>query len=267
MQHVIGCTTRPYSSVSFAEACKHIAAASYTDVAGYSHEGRTPVDSASTAGEVAEARRIAADAGLAPSMMLGGVNLKLGLAAATDNYRRLIDNAAALGVKWLLDGGTSNDDQYDDYFRVMSAAAPHAAAAGIDITLKPHGGISLSADDLINACERVDHPSFGISFDPGNIIYYTNGAERPETVIDLVAPKTSTLIIKDCVIRDGQPDVMITPGEGLVDFEQVIGGLIRGGFDGPMYLECVGGKTLDEVNRNVSATRSMLIELLSKLGQ
>ena len=33
MKHTIGCTTRPYGSLTFSEACEHIAAAGYTDVA------------------------------------------------------------------------------------------------------------------------------------------------------------------------------------------------------------------------------------------
>ncbi len=30
-------------------------------------------------------------------------------------------------------------------------------------------------------------------------------------------PVVTTAIIKDCLLRDGKPDVLITPGEGLVE--------------------------------------------------
>jgi sugar phosphate isomerase/epimerase len=66
-----------------------------------------------------------------------------------------------------------------------------------------------------------------------------------------VAPLVAACIIKDCVIIDGVPDVMVTPGEGLVDFGAVLSALMAAGFDGPFYLECVAGTTLDEIHRNV----------------
>jgi sugar phosphate isomerase/epimerase len=74
-----------------------------------------------------------------------------------------------------------------------------------------------------------------------------------------------TGIIKDCVLRDGTPDVMITAGEGLVDFGAVLAALTRGGFRGPLYVECVGGRTLDEIDRNVERTLVFVQDILSHL--
>ena len=130
--------------------------------------------------------------------------------------------------------------------------------------MKPHGGISLTVDDLIEAHEKVDHPAFGICYDPGNIIYYTKGDLRPEPFVDKIASRTSTFIIKDCVVVDGKSDVMVTPGDGLVDFDAVIGGLVANGFDGPLYLECVGGKTLEEVDGDISASLSFVRAILTR---
>jgi sugar phosphate isomerase/epimerase len=72
----------------------------------------------------------------------------------------------------------------------------------------------------------------------------------------------TTVIIKDCIVKDGKPDVMITPGEGLVDFKKVVGGLIAAGFKGPLYVECVGGKTVAEINTNVRRTLDFVKGLL-----
>ena len=69
----------------------------------------------------------------------------------------------------------------------------------------------------------------------------------------------------DCVVNDGVPDVMVTPGEGLVDFEKVLAGLVEGGFKGPLYVECVAGKELDEINKNVKSTLKFLNDILAKL--
>ena len=42
MKHTIGCTTRPYGSLTFPEACDHIAAAGYADVAVFANAGQVP---------------------------------------------------------------------------------------------------------------------------------------------------------------------------------------------------------------------------------
>ena len=56
MKHTIGCTTRPYGSLTFPEACEHIAAAGYTDVAVFANAGQVPVRADSTDAEIAETR-------------------------------------------------------------------------------------------------------------------------------------------------------------------------------------------------------------------
>jgi sugar phosphate isomerase/epimerase len=251
MEWTIGCTTRPYSSLSFDEACQHIAAAGYNNVALFGNAGVTSESSRET---VLVARRAAEEAGLAPSMLLARAQLERGLDEAATDYRRLIDNAALLGAAWLLDLGTGHINLRQDYVALMRHVAPHAAQAGIGISLKPHGGITLTTADLLAIHHEVDHPAFGICYDPGNLIYYPKGAELPEMHVVEVAPLVTTCIIKDCALDDGQPDVMITPGEGLVDFPAVLSALVEGEFRGPLYLECVGGDTLGEIDDNVQRT-------------
>ncbi len=265
MEMTIGCTTRPYGQLSYIEAYSRIAEAGYSDVAVFANEGRVPVGPESSPAEVAAVRQAADAAGVVPSMLIGGTRLGGGLSAAVDDYKRLIDNAAALGTTWLLDCGTSNDAHFDDYFELMRQAAPHADQVGVKITMKPHGGISLTVSHLLGAHATVNHAAFGICFDPGNIIYYTKGDLRPETGVSEVAAVVTTGIIKDCTVIDGVPDVMVTPGDGLVDFHSVLSGLIGGGFEGPLYVECVGGKEPDEVDRDVAFTRGYVEGILTGL--
>jgi len=262
MELTIGCTTRPYGARSFAEACQRIAAAGYTDVALF----RTALDPEASREEALAAREIAEDAGLVPSMLLARGHSELGMEAAVSAYERVIDNAATLGASWILDTGTAREEHYDAYYALLQRAAAYAAGAGVQITLKPHGGITLTTADLIAAYERVNHPAFGICYDPGNIIYYTKGAERPETNVAQVAPLVTTGIIKDCIVRDGVPDVAITPGEGWVDFERVLAGLVEGGFRGPLYVECVGGTEIDEIDGNVRRTLGFVRNILAGLA-
>ncbi|MDA0841088.1 MAG: sugar phosphate isomerase/epimerase [Planctomycetota bacterium] len=265
MNNVIGCTTRPLHKLSFAAACKHIADAGYTDVAVFANEGKAPVRSDSTGEEIAATRQAAEDAGLKPSMLLGRTQLNLGLDAAVEDYCKLIDNAAELGAVWLLDCGTSKEEHFDDYFELMRQAAVHAGRKGVVITLKPHGGISLTSKDILKAKERVNQEAFGICYDPGNIIHYSKGEERPEDSVEEVAPAVYTAIIKDCVVVDGKPNVQITPGEGLVDFEKVIGALVKSGFSGPFYVECVRGDKTEEIIKNIRATHQFVSDILAGL--
>lgn len=262
MKLTIGCTTRPYGDLAFEDACQRIAAAGYTDVALFRQAG---VTSQSAPHQVRRVAAIAQDAGLQPSLLMASCLLTEPPTVALDDYRRLIDNAALLGAAWLLNTGTMRAEQYDAFFALVRAAAPYAAEAGIGLTLKPHGGLSLTTDDLVAAQERVGHPAFSICYDPGNIIYYTRGEEMPETHIAQVAPFVTTGIIKDCTLVDGKPDVMVTAGEGLVDFGAVLSGLISGGFRGPLYVECVGGQSLDEIDRNVLYTRGYVEGILSTI--
>ena len=261
--HALGCTTRPYNRVTFAEACQRIADAGYSDIAVFAHDGEMPVDSSSSAKEVAAVRQVATDAGLKPSMLLGRTHLELGLDAATDDYKRLIDNAAALKCEWILELGTGKEEHYGDYPKLMSAVADHAQTAGIGISLKPHGGISLTAQELIDLHNQVNHPAFRISYDPGNIIYYTKGAVRPEDEVEQVTSRTSTLIIKDCSLEGDQPNVMVTAGDGLVDFPFVIGKMREGGFRGPMYVECVGSTEPDDIHADLKRTQAFIAALIS----
>ena len=262
MELTLGCTTRPYVGLPFGEICERIAAAGYTDVAVFGNVG---VAYDSSPEQVREVRKQVEDAGLLPSMWLPRLHLEVGLEEAWSRAQRIIDQAAALGATWLLTTGVSEPELYEDFVALMRRAAPYAEGAGVQITLKPHGGISLTTDDLISIHGQVNHPAFGICYDPGNIIYYTAGNERPETNVSKVAPLVTTGIIKDCVVVDGKPDVMVTPGEGWVDFHAVLSGLVEGGFRGPLYLECVGGTTLDEIDENVRGSLTLIHEILSAL--
>jgi sugar phosphate isomerase/epimerase len=263
---IIGATTRPHNKLSYGEAFAHIARAGYTDVALFNNQGRAPVRADSTAEEVAAVRMAAEEAGVVPSMVLAQTQLGLGVEGAIADYKRLIDNAAAVGARWLLDLGTGDEARYDDYIEVMRGAAPHAAAAGLGISMKPHGGISLTVENLLETHTRVGHPAFGISFDPGNIIYYTKGERRPETDVAAVADKVTTAIIKDCVVEEGKADVMVTAGDGLVDFPVVLGRLLEAGFNGPLYVECVGASEPVEVDAALAFTRGYTAGILASLA-
>jgi sugar phosphate isomerase/epimerase len=132
--------------------------------------------------------------------------------------------------------------------------------------MKPHGGISLTTADLLRAHQAVGHPSFGICFDPGNIIYYTKGERRPEAEVADVVPVTTVFIVKDCVVRDGVPDVDVTAGDGLVDFPAVLRVFDTGGYTGPLYVECVGSQDPEGADRDIAFTLGYAKGIVGAMG-
>ena len=263
---ILGAGTRPLNQLSFADACESIAAAGYDHVAVFANQGKMPVCSDSSADEVVAAAQAARSAGVTPSMVLGRTRLDVELEAAVDEYRRLIDNAAEVGASWILDLGSNDETRYDAYVELMRRCAPYADEAGLGISMKPHGGITLTVEHLLATTQAVDHPAFGICFDPGNIIYYTVGDRRPEADVEKVAARVTTFIVKDCAIDGDKPDVMITPGAGLVDFPLVLAKLHAVGFSGPYYVECVGGGPEEPfVKRELTYTRGYIRGVLDAL--
>jgi sugar phosphate isomerase/epimerase len=116
--------------------------------------------------------------------------------------------------------------------------------------------LSALAEDLLRAVERFDHPNFGICYDPGNIYYYTG--ERAEEDLPKVAEHVRAMCVKD-EVGGKHGEVMITPGTGVVDFGRIFSILSGVGFSGPCWVECVGGKTLAEVNAEAGKARDFII--------
>jgi sugar phosphate isomerase/epimerase len=94
------------------------------------------------------------------------------------DYHRILTHCEALGMRWVLDFGPPTPEDHKGYISLMKAVAPRAAELGLGISMKPHG-TCLSNADLLQVVQEVQHPAFGIALDPGNVVYYTEGAEDP----------------------------------------------------------------------------------------
>src|SRR5437773_486910 len=81
------------------------------------------------------------------------------------------------------------------------------------------------------AIGAVDHPSFRLCFDPGNLLYYAG--ERPEVALPKLAPLAVAMCIKDETGGNSpQRSVDVTPGDGDVDFPAIFQILMEHGFTG-----------------------------------
>ncbi len=259
MENQIGCFNRPWSQWDYEVALAGIQAAGY-DHTGFMYQQDDQLVTADlSAEEIVQLKQAVEKHSLRPVTVLADPPLDLPLDQAVEQFCRLVDNTHLLGANYVLTCGTTNEEQYETYYQVMAACCDYAAQQEVMLTLKPHGGISATARDCLAAVHQIDHPNFAIYYDPGNVHYYT-GQDAAQDV-GLIADYVAGICVKDCTGR--QDEVMITPGEGEVDFVSVFETLGAAGFAGPVTVECLGGQTPQQVNAAAEQTYEFVAELLS----
>ena len=145
---------------------------------------------------------------------------------------------------------------------MMADAAPYAQERGLKLVLKPHGGGSGAAEEILRCIDQVKQPNFKIWYDAGNIIYYTG--KDPVEQLKPVARYVTGFCAKDCDREKGS--VWLEFGTGKVDFPAVFGELRRAGFNGPVMVECCAhGETPEEVTANARKNREYLEKVFASL--
>ena len=197
------------------------------------------------------------------------------LEEAVANARKLIANAHTLGQKYALNLGIEDYDRWADWCKVLADAAAFGQERGVKVVVKHHHGLQNTSMDLIAWTKQVNHPNFGVFFDPGNVVYYTG--KDPVKDLEVVGPYVSGVVAKDCsaphfmeraagappfgveVTGAGNPEVMIQFGTGKVDFAAFFKRLKSFGFNGPVMVEGTKvGATLEETIANARANREFL---------
>jgi sugar phosphate isomerase/epimerase len=194
-----------------------------------------------------------------PSVYGGGIPVEKSLKAGIEGLKKLIDNCAACGAKNLLMGGTGNEKLYKLYYKAIAECCDYATEKGIGISVKPHGGLNATGPQCRKTVEMVGHENFRIWYDPGNILYYSNGELDP--VVD--AATVDGLVVGMCVKDYRHPkDVLVTPGTGKVNFPAVLTRLKKGGFTrGPLVVECLERGDLKQTLTEARKARRFLEEL------
>ncbi len=247
-----GCLTRPWNNLPLETCFDAVAAAGY-DCIGLLGRPEGPIVGADTPpARVDEVRAMLAQRGLEPLVVWS----RAGIDLAT--MRREIDQVHRLGAPTLLHCGVSKPEQYEPFYQMLRDAAPYAADRGITLALKPHGGITTTADDCLKAKAAVDRPNFVLWTDPGNLKYYANLDAVAET--RKLAGQVAGCCVKDCTGSHptGDGKVMLTPGEGEIDLAQVFRVMLDAGYDGPNMIECLGGTTPDEILAAAKLTKQRL---------
>lgn len=235
----LGCYTRPWDQHPYQVAFDAIAAAGYEYVGLMTAKGKswvmittetTPEQAEQISLELRQRRLRAAS-------VYGDYKPTPSVAANLQCLHQLIDHCARCGSPDLLLGGTGENALQDPYYEAIREACPYAASRQVRLTIKPHGGRIATGPQCRQWIAKVNHPSFKLWYDPGNIFYYSDGTLNPVDDAPTVAGLVAGMSIKDFL---PPKQVEVTPGSGRVDFPAVMARLREGGFrHGPLVVECV----------------------------
>ena len=259
----VGCFNRPWTKWSYAETLKSIKAAGYGITGLLTRTKEDPFIAAEATPEYLDGlKKALAASGLKANLGALRSRLDVPLEETIKGLHTEIDNAAFLGLKYVITFGTDRPEQFDQYFKAMADAAAYGAEKGIQVVMKPHGGSSGASDEIVGAMKKVGHPNFKIWYDAGNIIYYV-GKDPIEELKPIVQYVTG-FCAKDCGAVKG--DVMIQFGTGKVDFSGVFKVLKSAGFNGPIMVECCAiGDTPEATTANARANREFLEKVLATI--
>ncbi len=145
--------------------------------------------------------------------------------------REWIDHAAAMGAPVIR---IFAGKQWADMGREQAVALcvqgiddslDYAAARGVFLALENHGGITATADELLEIVRRVKpSPWFGVNFDSGNFV-----SEDPYAELEQIAPYAVNAQIKVAMMRNGRKEP--------ADFARVVDILRNAGYRGYLALE------------------------------
>ena len=260
MAIAVGCFNRPWSTLTLAETFRHIAAAGYTH-AGLLRQSRELVIAPETpSARVDEIGTMATEEGLSLDVLMTPVPLDQPKGKVLAALLEQAEHAARVGAQYLLTMGAKEEQDYDAWCALIREAAPAVAERGALLTVKPHGGITMTGAHCANVVRAVNSPHFGIFYDPGNVAYYT-GAWSIDDVKD-VAEHVVGVCVKGVRLDGPKPVMDVVAGDGVIDYHATFDILRQAGFDGAVVVETTGGADPDDVDARATRTREMLRAIL-----
>lgn len=263
MQTQLGSLTRPWHDYPLTDALAGLAAAGFP-ICGFisSQQGKPLISDAQPDADIAAISALVQQHRLQPQVLISNTDINLPPDQSVAKLRTTIARAKSLGLTYLVLTGTHDESKYEAWYAATAQCLDFAQEQGVKVLLKAHGGMCALAEDLLYALDRLPHPNFGICYDPGNIYYYTG--EKAEEDLPKIAARVEAMCIKD-EIGGKHGDVMVTPGTGLVDFPRIFSILHDHGFSGPCWVECVGGKSLEEINAEAAKTYQYLTDVVAAI--
>ncbi len=260
----IGCYTRPWDQHDYRIALDAIAGAGFRYAGIMTAKGRswvmiTPDTTPEQAAEIGVQLKLR---GLRAASVYGDYRVTASVAENVKALERLVEHCVACGSPDLLLGGVGEATLQAPYYEAVREVCAFAAARTVRLTIKPHGGQIATGPQCRRVIESVDRPNFRLWYDPGNILYYSDGALDPVADAATVAGLVAGMSIKD--FRPPK-NVDVTPGTGRVDFARVFARLREGGFTGgPLVVECVARPNPQDV-KAITAHARQARELVERL--
>jgi sugar phosphate isomerase/epimerase len=167
-------------------------------------------------------------------------------------------NLAQSGAEAALDFQPGECERFAD---ALGQLRDYAAALGVKLAVKPHGGPTGKAAGLAQLVNTPAAAGVGVFYDPGNLLFYMG--QNPEVDLPLVAKNVIGLCVKDHHGPVGAHDFPV-PGTGDVNWERVFGILAQENFRGPALVEVLPGADPDEVENNLRAAITYLEEVIAR---
>ncbi len=257
----IGCYTRVFDLFDYPVALDAIVQAGFKYV-GLMTAGPKPramVKATTPIAEVQGMHKEAQKRGLKVLSVYGEAPPTESLDEGIRDLKRLIDDAAACECPNLMLAGTTNEKLYHVYYQTIAECCDYAAVKGVGLDIKPHGGQNATGPQCRKAIELVGRKNFRLWYDPGNVLYYSDGKLDP---VDDAA--TVDGLVVGMSVKDFLPpkEVLVNIGEGKVNFPKVFERLQRGGFThGPLIVECLARGSLESVKAEARKARLFLAKL------
>jgi sugar phosphate isomerase/epimerase len=147
----IGCFDRPFTTWSFDEALKEIAAAGHRTTGLLTRTKDEPFVGADATPEyLARLKQRLGASGLTANMAALRSRRDVPLDDSIRHVRKQIDNARELAIASLLIFGVDKPAEYENYYKVMKDAAAYAAERRIKLALK---GAEFDGPIMVECCQ------------------------------------------------------------------------------------------------------------------
>src|ERR1035437_7185454 len=257
----IGCYTRVFDQFDYPVALDAMAEAGFKYVGLMTTNIKqwvmikttTPIEEVQVMSDAARKR------GLKVLSVYADFSVTDSLEAGIRGLKQPIDDSAICSCPNLMLGGTTDEKLYQLYYKTITECCDYAAAKGVGLSIKPHGGQNATGAQCRKAIDLVGKKNFRLWYDPGNVFYYSDGKLDP--VAD--AATVDGLVI-GMSVKDFRPpkEVLVNIGTGKVDFPAVLARLKKGGFThGPSIDECLEHGTLERVKTASTKAREFLEQL------
>jgi L-ribulose-5-phosphate 3-epimerase len=155
-------------------------------------------------------------------------------------FEKRLQLASDLGVSFVSCGppeigAGAPADTEASFYRNMVKTAERAARSGITIVLETWSDLTGSGELCAGVVRKINKPNVRVNYDTANVIYFRG--VKPEDDLVAALPYVSYLHVKDKEsLKTGTWDCPAI-GDGIIDWERVIGKLDEVDYGGPFMLE------------------------------